>query len=356
MPETGTYYSSDVTVVVNFERHLVPCDCGDCESCEEYGPAPEDLCDMLHELYPNLKSATINWDVNGDHGPQLTPNSKDRGLDSLTDLKLYIRYDQNNYAQNLMSDAAEIINHFHLPVLQRLTVNIDSLEHTDFLFEGCKLLATVVGDIASPYLDTFRLDIDGLSVLELPHAPIWVSRIHVSASKRRFLTPFLQFIQPYMEKFIDTLLQRTNISRFTSNIQYDISEDTQYPLFANLDERPGTEQIAGYLRTMLPTKAAFAGSADKFITSRLGKHECAVVVNLAGAIWSDPSYRLVKMRYRNSTITTLATDADDDVTSHHQAITQRSNIPASKGIQNRIKYDIFDGSIVKLARYLTHED
>jgi hypothetical protein len=95
----------------------------------------------------------------------------------VVELTLWVRYESYNYAQSLLDIASEIVHHFRLPALKTLVVSVDTVEDTDEFISGCKTMAKVVSDIESTTFESFQLDIGRIRAPQLPHPPIWVSRI-----------------------------------------------------------------------------------------------------------------------------------------------------------------------------------
>jgi hypothetical protein len=168
---------SEVVVVVDNKDHLPPCDCGDCDNCDKYGPGPFDLNGML-ELYPNVQSLWIQWHGNRMSGPPLTPHHRHQGsFDRLIELKVLVDDEAENRAQNSLKDAAEIVHHFRLPVLERLVLDVRRIGTSEMFIEGCKMMDKAARKFKSTTLKSFELNIDQLYVDQLPQPPIWVSQV-----------------------------------------------------------------------------------------------------------------------------------------------------------------------------------
>jgi hypothetical protein len=174
---------SVVVVVVDCKEHLPPCDCGDCRNCHKYGPGPADLRDMVG-VFPNVESLWVQWHGNRTSGPPLTRHSRHQdSFESLTNLKIWIRDDPENRAQNLLKDAAEIVHHFRFPVLEKLVLDVRVIPSSVMFIEGCKRMTRVVSKIESTTFKSFEMEIHELHVRQLPQPPIWVSWISVDRSR-----------------------------------------------------------------------------------------------------------------------------------------------------------------------------
>jgi hypothetical protein len=167
---------SEVVVEVEAENHSYPCRCGDCEDCHQYGKSPSDLSEML-ELYPNVQSLSMDWEYTGILEPRFRSDYQPRrSLDRLAELEVSMRFGDYDSAQNLLNHAADIVRHFRAPNLRKLVVTVDCLDNSDYFINGCKTLAKVICDIASPNFDSLEVNVGELRVSQLPSSPIWVSR------------------------------------------------------------------------------------------------------------------------------------------------------------------------------------
>lgn len=161
----------------------------------------------------------------------------------------------------------------------------------------------------------------------------------------------LSTLQPHLADCIETLLQYTEISRFVTNVNFDIDEDPLYPDFVEIDGLPETLEILGYVRAMLPTKKAFSESIKRFTKCRRGKQQCSINVNMSAEIFCD-DYELLDMSF-TSEIPTLEGYANADVNGNGTVV-DRSRIPEPEDTQDRIKYIISYDDILKLATRLTY--
>lgn len=129
------------------------------------------------QIYPNVKSLSIDWEYTGILEPRFRPDYQTRrSFDRLAELEVSMRFGDYNSAENLLYDAADIVRHFRAPNLRKLVVSVDCLDNSDYFISGCKTLAKVICDIASPNFDSLEVNVGELRVLQLPSSRIWVSR------------------------------------------------------------------------------------------------------------------------------------------------------------------------------------
>jgi hypothetical protein len=141
------------------------------------------------------------------------------------------------------------------------------------------------------------------------------------------------------------------------NVGYDFDEDPEFPYQPNGDNFPGTNQIAGYVRSMLPTRDTFLQSVDRFAACRKGGAGYTIDIGLEGAVTGTP-YMLVEMyceRDDEDDMEGLSGNTEDG--SRDRRAVQPSAQLTTGGVPERADYDyvISDDAIEKLAKYLTYE-
>jgi hypothetical protein len=154
-----------------------------------------------------------------------------------------------------------------------------------------------------------------------------------------------------MQDCIQTLLQFTKISRFTSNLDFYIDEDPLYTEFPDINNPPGMRQIVRYVVAMLPSEKSFSNSIQRFVNSRKGKQECSINISMTGGIMGGCN-GLLDLCYNTETPTLKGHANTGDY--HDAGLEKRSSISAPNRTQDRIEYTLFEDNIVKLVTDMAH--